>query len=482
MSSFGEVLKQCIEDQGISVNGFARDTGINRGWLYNIFTGVKKLPEDKFQALLRDISFTSANEDLLREAFYREAFGDDKYENIIYIADFFNKTFVESCAQKPEKADLYSRPAAHVLPVEPKSFKNALHSIIYEEIKSGEAPVIYTNFPYSLKHVDNRIYNALRACGKPVVLHHLVYFERKSHSKNNLRSVLQSLRYIQLRQNVHYIYADSVSAAFTGTLYPYFVITATGALMFNAVGTRGLLIHSEPAVLAHLCDQANGLIMKCAPLAAFPANLLEAKAINEPMVATAVTSYLVHAPCWTQFADNELLDKAIHPTFPLRESIIQIADRYYADIMRGNPLHFFTLSGIIDFIHNGRFYDAPELLVPPFSPALRVYVLEKMIKYLKEPRDYFFLLDESKITCPDSLAVTFCEGGVMILSKAIIDDDAFVGQCVVKLEDKSIAADFRNCQDYIVRNGFVHTKDYALRSLSDLLVLCKELAAESESE
>lgn len=482
MSPFGEALKQCIEDQGISVNGFAKDTGINRGWLYNIFTGVKKLPEDKFHAMLRDIDFTAANEELLRGAFYREAFGDDEYENIIFIADFFNKTFTESCAVKPEKADSFKRPDANMFTVEPNSFKSALRNVVREEIETSAAPVIYTNFSYKLKHVDNNIYTALRNCGKAVIFHHLVQFERKSHSQNNLRNVLQSLRYIQLRQNVRYTYTDSVTASFTGTLYPYYIVTATGGLLFDAAGKYGLFIHKEQAVLSQLCSQAAAMMTKSTPLAAFPKTILEAKALNEPATYTGVKSYLVRYPCWTQFADSELLEKAINPAFPLRESIIQIADRYYGDILRGNPLHFFTLSGITDFVYNGQFYEAPEVLVPPFSPALRVYVLEKMIAYLNDPADHFFLLDERKISIPDSFVVTYCEGSVMIFLKAILDADAFFGQGVVNIEDKSIAADFRNFQDYIVRNGFVHAKDYALHSLSDLLVICKELAAGKESE
>lgn len=35
--TFGETLKQCLNDSDASIRKFSAITGINRGWLYNIF-------------------------------------------------------------------------------------------------------------------------------------------------------------------------------------------------------------------------------------------------------------------------------------------------------------------------------------------------------------------------------------------------------------------------------------------------------------
>ena len=39
--SFGVVLKDCLNEANASVRNFSQITGINRGWVYNIFNGKK---------------------------------------------------------------------------------------------------------------------------------------------------------------------------------------------------------------------------------------------------------------------------------------------------------------------------------------------------------------------------------------------------------------------------------------------------------
>lgn len=482
MRSFGETLRCCIENQNISINSISKLTGINRGWLYNVFSGERNLPEDKFQILLQKIFFTKSNEELLRESYYTMLYGYSEYRNIRKIIKFFNETYRESCNVGTFSDDTFTLPLTNICPVSKGNIASALRYIIYNEVERSFKPIIYTNHPYNLKSVDNCFYSVLHGKDNNILLNHMIRFERKSNTKNNLDNILHSLRYLKLRQNVHYYYSENFSTEISGIIYPYFVITATGALLFDAAGSQGLFIHNEPDTLSELCKRADNLISKCTPLASFPENILELKDLVEPVAYKGVSSYLQYYPCWAQFVNSALLGEIMHPELPFRDSIIQIAERYYSSIMSNNPLHFFCLSGVADFVNNGRFFEAPEDVVPKLSYSMRVNMLETMIAHIEGPDDNFFLLDERVVSIPQNLEISYCEDCVTLFTTISDGPESYVGECVVHLEDKSIAADFRNFQDYIVRNGFVHTKEYALRNLSDLLVICKELAAGQKAD
>ena len=85
MKQFGDVLKQCMAEQALSVNAVSKTIGLNRGWLYNVFTGVKNLPEEKLQLMLNEVDFTPKNVELLRESYYRAVYGREAFDRIVLI-------------------------------------------------------------------------------------------------------------------------------------------------------------------------------------------------------------------------------------------------------------------------------------------------------------------------------------------------------------------------------------------------------------
>ena len=233
MKQFGDVLKQCMAEQALSVNAVSKTIGLNRGWLYNVFTGVKNLPEEKLQLMLNEVDFTPKNVELLRESYYRAVYGREAFDRIVLI-----KTVLAQAAGAKPPNGLQTQweyiPPEDSCLVDDENLPGVLRHILNTESAGSAEPVVFTNYPYNLQKIDDIVYCA--AAGfrdKKVDFHHILTFERNPKGDHNLKNVLKSARFLKLRQNIWFHYADSIATEAFGTVFPYFFITTNCVLLFD---------------------------------------------------------------------------------------------------------------------------------------------------------------------------------------------------------------------------------------------------------
>lgn len=95
MKEFGALLKEFMTEADVSINHFATEIQLDRGWLYAVFQGKKDLPEEKLSMILSMDYFSEPQKRELREAFYIGFFGISGYKQVRAIEAGF-----KACAEK----------------------------------------------------------------------------------------------------------------------------------------------------------------------------------------------------------------------------------------------------------------------------------------------------------------------------------------------------------------------------------------------
>ncbi|GEM_PF-3280220 len=470
MKNFGAVFQQCLDNQNISINQLARNLEFNRGWLYNVFAGRKTMSEEKFLRLLNTVEFTPKNAELLREAYYSAVYGIQAYKRILTI----KRLLAEEADNKPPCGPITEKeltPPDSFALVDEESLSGVLRYILKKEFTGSDVPVVYTNYPYGLKHIDEMVYCASSGCGKETNFNRILTFERNPKGSYNLDNVLKSLKYLKLRHHVWYHYADSVPEPRLDTVFPYFFITSSSVLLFDSLCKTNLFLGDE-TMAKDFRRKAEGFIENCEALAVYPESILELKDLMEPNLLKGEYMIIQRSPCWAAYINREVLENIIAKDLPFRDAYIQIAERYYSDLFSKRFTHIVSLSGAAEFTASGRLYEAPEAIVPILTPAMKAYMLESLLKEVETEPAQIRFIDENTARIPN-VEISYCETVVNIIGVVSQGPEGYMGEYFLSLKDRHIAADFRNFRDYITRNGFFCEPQYVINTLKDLLSVCK---------
>ncbi len=158
MAQFGELLKQILTEQGYSVSSFSRLASLDRGWLYAIFSGKRKLPESNLQNILEGSFFTQENAERLRQAYYQEIYGKDQMERILFLQHHFSD-LCHPADLEPAELPLMAEvlPESGYLGSMPEVLGAAYHLIRETQSLSDASPELCTNLPYYFPTLDQML-------------------------------------------------------------------------------------------------------------------------------------------------------------------------------------------------------------------------------------------------------------------------------------------------------------------------------------
>jgi hypothetical protein len=464
---FGAVFKDCIQQTNNSVAWFAREIGMNRGMLYNIWDGKRKLPEERLHQLLRAHVFTPVQEQRLRETYYRAVYGEEAFERLLFIKNALARM------TQPE--------ITPVLPKDPYRPQGAIEAIsnvarmakalrfMLETELAESSPHIDTNYPFSAVAIDDLVYTILKKNDQAVQFRHIISFEQDGQSVHNLQNLFASLRYCKLRHSPLYRYA----AAAQNCMYPCFFITNRHALLFHPEGNNGLFI-SEPEVVATISLNVSQQMAACTPLALFLTNEMELQQIYaQKSLLKQDGGGFSWWPCLVGFMDFKLLDQVAAPDIPARNAVLQIIESFYRTLLNNAsaPL-FFTPQGFRAFAATGQFHEASERFLLQASPTLRAEILGRVSGLIETRKFNILLLDETEVAYPQNFCLDFYGNGLCARGTISEFSDGFSGEYTIFLDDAAMLQDFENFKDYIQRNRFYYPQEWTLQLLEELRAKC----------
>jgi len=458
MQPFGELLKKYILDRGYTVNQFAKKLDFNRGTLYSVFAGTKNMPEDVF---LRALTFLSSGpeETALLKAYHSEIYGQAAMEHILFLQQELNRISDRETAPRPE----YSTNST--------ALASAL-STLFSRAAKEELPDIYTNYSFSSTVIDDAVYEALTSSVDPVCLRHYVLTETSGSSTENLQTLLSSLRYMDLKQNVSTLSVSDPHLLQTHTPFPYFFVTTRQLILLNRDGSTFCSI-DDPAVIDTVFQDALRTFIEAKPIASFISPTFDFRSVIE-LLEMALPAQGSHICIESQMclakslSDPDFLDAIAAPKLPLRASLIRLVSHHYRELCKRACPTISSASGCLRFLETGIVEDLPQSLVGPAPIPFRRLALLQLLESCENEDQAHTILNEAKLRLPQKFAFILNDS----LHSVTITSTEF--SWTISVEDPHLRDDFFNFLDYCHRGQLILSKQEASAFLHHLISICEE--------
>lgn len=476
MSQFGEIFKRIMAEQGYSVSSFSKLAELDRGWLYAIFSGKRKLSEQNLQKILNGNFFTQENSQQLRQAYYQDIYGEEQMERILFLQQHFSEFYhahQPDCSCLPPMTPVV--PERGYLSSPPEVF-GAVHRILQQTQFSGPSQKVATNLPYELVQLDDLLYQSLRKNPSGFTLYRMIPMLQNHNSLHNLKALFSSLRY--LSQNVHLYCYYTAQPQFwqVDQLFPYYLITPQAVLLLRRDGEQGMLIPDKD-FCANMHNRFLDALKNCSEITFSYANALSFLSNSHEMYSTEYAVELGNI--MTMLLDRNILQQYGSPRFTgvSREGIISSLLHFLRQQAANSSENFLLLSkqNVLDFLHTGTFPNIPADYMNPLSPKHRIALLSQMEAHLQNhPGQTLGILDErvfGNYGNEFSISLARQNNSVILCGqKEPKTGLSFVGECGLKISNAVLYHDFLNFFDYAKRNQYIYDQENSLAILRELLL------------
>lgn len=465
--SFGELLKTCINESDVSVRMFSEITGLNRGWLYNIFAGKKSLPEDKFFKLLENFPFSAEQNVALRDAYWSDFYGRETFTKIKYILSEFEKhnvlnndNFLLSKSKKIYDKDfifLFSK----------DELTDAVTFLFNQNVTDSDS-CIYTNFSYAHECLDDLFYSCVLK--NPMMkYYHMVNFDMSINNNiHNLRNIFSSIKYAAKKINTYYFRTNTNTIAIDN-LFPYFIVSTHGVILYDATLSSGLFIRIDN-IVSQFIERSVLLLNSCDTLVSFPESafeMIDNIFQNEHFSSCCVS--IGNEPCMTLLLTPEILDAIAPDSLPNREAIISSINLWVKTMNSETPsaINFNSINGFNKFANDGYINHFPKEYAGDIPIEFRSQLLAECIDN-KKSNQTFHIVNSDSISLPDNIKIELTPSSLIIIYGCFDDSSSYLGEYSITINNTVVFSDFMNLKDYILRNRMILDqthKDFLLNSL-----------------
>ena len=300
---------------------------------------------------------------------------------------------------------------------------------------------------------------------------HIVNFDNIGSDIHNLRNIFRSIKYAQNRFNTFYYY-DNNHPFQLDNLFPFFIVTNKGAILYNKLLNNGLLI-LETSIVNELIKKAKSILSQCMPLVLFPDSIFQiqqhlAQNIEQPFEISIGVD-----PCPTKYLTLDILEDIAKDSVPDKNYFVH---RYYEWIKLTETdsqsfLYLNSLEGFINFAQKGYLKSFPEKYANPLPVRDRIHILQKC---LESSEKSFYLVDNSKIFLPENIHIKLHPPYTnLIYGSFDTSDFPYLGEFIILLCNNTILSDFVNFKDYLIRNKFYLNDKYTQLFFNDLILKLK---------
>lgn len=467
---FGVVLKECLNSSNSSVRNFSEVTGLNRGWVYNIFNGKKPLPQEKFQKILSTYPFTANQKKSLRDSYYSDMYGADNFEKIQYIIKSFNNLSNDEFDKIfPDSKKTYTLQSECL-----NNTESILDAIVYllSKLSDSKDSFVYTNFSYAQNDINN-IFLSLLTNKRNIDFYHLVNFDTMNIDIYNLRNIFCSIPYASLGYTTYYHYNNFGMPLQIDNIFPFFIITNNGVLVYDNFTEEGLIL-TESSIIDSFVAKVESLFSKANHLVTFNQDLL---LLNGQLKKN-------------QFYDDSLIDICFHPCvsyFLDENSIMETAsdsiDKEYLDYVISNFLEsfykiqgeafLFHLDGLKSFVEQKYSPLIPKDFAKSFSTSVVKNILNKIIREYATNKNIYFV-DNKVVSFPQDINITTNNTSILISGSLKGNAPQYIGDYNIYLDNSLLAKDFKMFKDFIIQNQYYYNETYTMHFFNNLLISLDE--------
>ena len=462
------LLKEIMDNHGMSINMLEKESDINKGVLSKILNCDVNMSTVNFQKLLSSLPFTGEEKKEFYISYYSEMYGQNVISSIEKIISQYNAVNDNQTSFTITKG-LDAVPDGGFL-----NGKQNIYGAIYDITQNAEW--VYTNFSFDYDGgvLDDYFYSLVSDESKELSLVHFIEFYKIDCTDENIKTYIRTLRYMNKKSFPVSLPSDKKVAGLSPL--PFFVYSDNGLVFFG--DDMGFLVSDKNALDA-FSFYAKQLEKDAKPCGVHLNNLFELKNVTSASSTTKLTQYysLQTYPCIVFFLSLDDIMAVANPEgkldLPLTyEQQVQLFYAYYENY--GRLIGKFSKSicsveGLDDFALTGRFIEAPRAFSKPFSPEMRIHLLDRVAEMIE--KDRAFVVDSKKLKIPQDISLCFDNAGVSFFGDA---DKDYVGSAFYGFVDTpQFITAFSLLPEYLVNCGYVYEKENALRYIENAKAIAR---------
>ena len=460
----GKYLEKCIKKREVSISYLTKISGVNRGKLYYVYEGKRKLTEDELFLLIEKAGFSNIETDKLLNLYFEDVYGKTEFSRIKYL---------ENAIQR----DNYSCINCNIHSVENdikgaiENKKQLVNSIIYMFYHDRE---IISNFSYRDEEIDSVVFDCV--LNSKMKLTHIMDLSVDEMSEENLERIFASLKYMYNNCFPVYRYTNIRQMEYNN-IFPYYFVGESYAILYN--DDNGIFI-SDTEIVSNIRKNVNKVVDDCILLGLKTNDLMYVKSLYEKGSKQFGSSTITFTfyPCIAKYVDYDFMYSITKNELPEKDMLVNIAFEYYSKIYQNRKFICLTTSkGLQMFSETGNIQEIYDTYVNAADKESRIKVLKNMIVGINNGD--LFILDDDKINICPGMEIEN-HNKKLIINGYDFEKKNFtaVDKFIFSLDDQSIINTFNNFKDYIIHARKVYPKEYSIRFIEGLIVKLEHMNIE----
>lgn len=225
--TFGKYLKECIDKRDISIAHLTKTSGINRGKLYYVYDGKRRLTEDELFSLIDKAGFSSVEIDKLIDLYFKELYGKIEFSRIKYLENAIQRDNYTGEPFRFDSAEVDIKGSI-------ENQKQLINSIVYMFYHDRE---IISNYSFLDKEIDNVVFESV--LNSQTHLIHIMDLSTDELGEENIERIFASLKYMYNNCFPVSRYTNITQMKYEN-MFPYYFVGEKYAILYN--NSNGIFI------------------------------------------------------------------------------------------------------------------------------------------------------------------------------------------------------------------------------------------------
>lgn len=391
---FGGMLEACIRESGYTNYEFAKVSGVNRVSIQRYLAGTRLPDVETFEKIVQWLRLGGSERRELFERYKRAADGDSVFfmrkniRDMLEHAGDFCGTESGNLPEAPKDA----QPGGVQVISGALAVERYVWAAIIETLQKTSAPEAYFYIPAE-RYSVSRFLPSFYADGKPVLerlrIIQAVRLTKRSEMLRNQYHNIQALyhlipAYYQAGKGLftRFYYYDCMDGKRDdAALYPYYGILEDRVVLFSEEMDQAVAVFDEAVTEAYKKRFLQRAMADMQPLVncfADAKELLEWYLERDGKAEWRC--FLEYQPCVAAWMDRPILEQVVNTDVPEREELIEaLLVRREHISGPGRLVHYFTETGLREFVETGICADYPPEYVRPLTKIERARILDGMI-------------------------------------------------------------------------------------------------------
>ena len=460
MPRFGQMLKNLVDESGVSISRIAQATGIDRPTIHKYISGSRMPTEDKLMRLLTVLKTTAGEQKKLRIQYELENTGE---------LTFYQRMAVKQLLENLQLTEQYDTPTAlpeirtemhqmgHTVQIL-KGRPSIAEAVIVLAGGTNEVVRLFPGFPAQLMHLAAA---GLARRAEPVVrIQQLLCYPKQIQSQQDVRQCISALSEAiplslseTIQYEVYYYYQNAVYHSDNAILFPYCALFDDIVAMVSD-DLDQLVIIRDHAVAAAYRERFDRLLHISSQLVTKGCKTIQQICGFAAMEQQAPHNYrLLAQPCLPRYASSRIIERVLNGVQSLESAAVQhLLERIALLRTTQDDFILFTEEGVARFAREGYVADLPKEWCYMIKPEERIAILSRLREDCMT--NYRRVLRPDTLAMPANAMLEICEDNGVVL---VVSGES--SHHVIVVKEDSIVKAMCDFVEYLMHSNGIASRE-----------------------